>query len=717
MRASTPFAALALGLVLGAPPGIGAEEEDLDVRWSLSPTARFYFIDARDAPEDVTGFFGQYEFVPNQTADLPVTLGIAAASLDVLGLGDTPLLQVRLASPTSNLGVSGSEADEPFFNQRMRTVAHWKGLDFDVRYRRIRTEALRLFPNTGNGGPLFDDSTSPDARFYRERTGFLAEIEGNVNEVFGSQADWLGEVASPEFSLRGGYEARNGKQQLRFMLDPSNRWLGLSDRHEQGVAEVGGGLLLVPGGLLTLALDFDHERFRENESPILESSVGGIAANQVIAFVPDTDRYTGSVRLRSELGQRAVIEGGFQMSLLEQVDQYTPFQRSADLRHNQLLFYSANFGGDVAVTDAISANGYFKFDRRDNQIDRDTSLYNGQNGTQVDEFVRDWKRFQAGLEGVYRLDAGALFGAGVRYESIDRELDFVEAPVPRILKPNALVEDDTELITFYGRSRLRAFRRLNVSGEIGYRIAPETGYVTDLDDYFYGKARASYTLPFERSVVLSLFAQGGTGTSKNQTFVSGVGADPAGSRLSRDFDRHDWLWGVTASASPIDRVSVFASFFMSRDAQEYDLTLSSLQRYVQPFAPVVFADAGSSDYDDDRMSVVVGTHVQITEQTDAGVSYAFTRADSRYRDGSSPQLSLIDQSARIDSDTHIATLELGHWIRNGFRVFGGYRFQYYDDRAPVVVSQNSATSPFDPSSSWHVVSFGVTLTSGLFEDE
>ena len=700
--------------------------EDLELRWSLTPIAEYRWIEPGQDDDGVGGFLDQYEFVPNKSSAFPVELGVRDAALDLLGPGDTPRLQIRLESPTSNLGVSGSQIDEPFFNQRALALGRLPGLGFDLRYRRLRTEETRLFPNTAGVGLLFEDRSRPDDRFARERTGFSTELRARPHELY-APATRLGEIASPELSLRGGYEVREGDRQLRFLVEPANRWFGLAQRRDQQVGDVGGGLLLAPGGLLTMTLDFDHQRFREDAATIHQSSLGGgIPATQnTIGFIPDTDRTTGTARLRSRIGERAVLEAGFQASVLEQVEDFTPFQRSAGLRDNSVQHYSGNVAADVALVDSLSANAFLEYDRRENDIERSTSLFNpgGDNGSQVDEFIERWARIQAGLEAVYRINAANRLALGGRFESVERDLDFSSPGCPptpcfpAILPVNALVNEDSESYTVYGRAQLRPLRRVGVRGEIGYRTAPETGYVTDLDDYVYGRLRASYTPPLPRSVVLSLFAKGGSGENRNQVMAGGggLGTPPAGPNLRRRFDRHDWLVGLTASASPWERLSAFASFFVSNDVQDYDLALSTLQRYVQPATPVTFSGAGNTDYQSDMWSIVLGTHVDLDDRTDASLSYAFTRADTRYGAGSSPQLALVRSNAEIDSNLHAAEVEIGRWLREGLRVLAGYRFEYYDDGTRLSESLGSAVRPFDLSTTRHTVTLGVTLTSALLE--
>lgn len=698
-----------------------APAEKLHLLWSITPTATYHWVEQDQEDDDhETGFFDQYEFVPNKSTDFPFQIGVGDASLDLLGPRDTPLLQFRLESPTSNLGVSGSQISDPFFNQRALLLGRLPGFDLDLRYRRMRTEDTRVFPNTAGAGLLFDDRSSHNERFEAERTGFDAELRTRLDELFSSfegPASRLRDTGAPELSLRGGYQVREGDRQLRFLVEPTNQWIGLAQHRDQEVGTVGGGVVLAPDRLITLDFDFDHQRFRENESTILQSALGGGVAptNNTIGFIPDTDRYTGTARFRSRLAERAVLEGGLQLSVLDQVDDRTPFQHGAGLRDNRLYYSSANFTADVNLIGALSANGYFKFDQRDNDIERHTALFADDNGTQVDEFIRRWTRLLGGIEGVYRIDSANRVALGGRYESIDRNLDFASPAFLAILPVNALVQDQSESYTVYARTQLRALRRIGVSGELGYRTSPDTAYVTDLDDYVYGKLRASYTLPVPRSVVLSLFARGGSGDNRNQVMVGGVGTSPAGPDLRRHFDRYDWLVGLTANASPWDSVGLFASFFVSKDAQDYELALSSLQRYVQPLAPVTFSDAGSTDYENDLWSVVLGTHIQLDEKTDAAVSYSFTNAYTHYSAGGSPQLLLVGHSAKIDSDIHGAEVEVGRWLREGLRVRVGYRFEYYDDESNLPESVQSAVVPFGLTTTRHIVTLGVTLTSALLE--
>ncbi len=103
----------------------------------------YTFIDGDNRDDNRGGFFDQYLWKPNRGSSVPVELGIRDGSLDLIGAGDTPLLQARLRSSTSNLGVSGSQVDDPFFNQHIDVQGRERGIHLDLGYDRIRTEQLR----------------------------------------------------------------------------------------------------------------------------------------------------------------------------------------------------------------------------------------------------------------------------------------------------------------------------------------------------------------------------------------------------------------------------------------------------------------------------------------------------------------------------------------------------------------------------------------------
>jgi hypothetical protein len=99
-----------------------------------------------------------------------------------------------------------------------------------------------------------------------------------------------------------------------------------------------------------------------------------------------------------------------------------------------------------------------------------------------------------------------------------------------------------------------------------------------------------------------------------------------------------------------------------------------------------------------------------------GLSYAFNRTQTRYRTSGSTSggIEQIEDASRIDADIHRIGLTLGRRLLDGLRVSAGYRFDLYDDRAPVNGAAGSRV-PFDLDTFQHTVTLGVTLTSELLD--
>ena len=528
-----------------------------------------------------------------------------------------------------------------------------------------------------------------------------------------ARGSWL----APELSLRGGYDWRDGRYQLRVHRDPSNEWLGPPLEQDRSVSDVGGGLLVAPGGLLTLAFDFDYEQLRFASPMLTEGDLGYPPPNssRTVGFVPNSDRSTGTIRFNSRLGGRAVIEGGFQIGQLEQARELTPNQDLAGLVDNRVRYYGANAALDLQVVRNLSFNSFFKYDRRDNDIQRDTALFNQANGSQIDPFLDHWQRFLVGGELELRLRRLGRAGLGVRYEDVSRDLEFALPGGRRILQENSQIDRDSKIVSLYGRAVARPWRRLRLDAELGYRWAPETGYAAELDDNLYGRLRVSYVFLLPRALALSAYVRGGRGENDDFTMVSGQGPDPSGALLPRSYERSNVVAGITASFAPSDPLSLYASFFYGQDNRDTSLDLSTLQRYWQDQLSIDFSKSGLNRFENQQMSFIVGGALQLPERTDVGLSYAYTRAEALY-EGSpvSPQLELIAENRIIDSEVHVLDFEVGRWVMEGLRVLAGYRYQNYKDRAPLVQSVASVVQPFDRSTHQHTVTVGVTLTSDFF---
>ena len=157
--------------------------------WSTTLFGQFNAIHSPQNDRANGGFFDQYEFTPNKNGDFPFEIGVRNASFDLVEDRE-PLLQFRYESPTSNLDGSGSDLEGSFTNQRALLLGRHGAFALDIDYRRMRTEQRRVYPETeaGGGALPFTDLTRGNDRFFRDRTGFQAELRWRAAESLGERS-------------------------------------------------------------------------------------------------------------------------------------------------------------------------------------------------------------------------------------------------------------------------------------------------------------------------------------------------------------------------------------------------------------------------------------------------------------------------------------------------------------------------------------------------
>jgi len=710
-----------------APPA--SAESDARLEWSATVIGQGKVIAEREASDRVGGYFDQWEYTPNKSSGFPIELGVRDAAVDLFDAGDRPVFQLRLESPTSNLGISGPDVDQPFFNQRIDTRT--RGLELgdhaewalDLDYARIRTEELRRFPDTEGGTLLFDDQTDWDDRFFRDRTGFETELRRRSAPGLGGRADDAPGFVT-EFAVRGGFQARDGLGQRRAHRDPVNDWLGLREGLDRNVSDVGGGVLVggAHEGRWLVTMDFDHERLRWQSPRLLESDLGAPppAATRPIGFVPDSDRFTSRVVASGRAGDSFTWNAAYGATVLEQAGEQTPDQVAADFGDNRVVTHSVAAGLRWRAASRLTLKARFAFDLRDNQIDRTSALFNPTGGVQIDPFVEEWRRIVLDTEAEWRFLPRNAASLGVRYSGLVREVDYAEPGGPRVLPENGLVGDATRTVEVYAKTRLRPVRALRIRGDLGYRAAPSTGYVTDLENYVHGRVDARYTLPTSRPFALTAFVRGDSGRNDDFDMVSGLGPDPAGPSLQRRFERWTLGWGLGADATPVDRLSVFASFICGRLRQESGVVTSSWQRYYQevgtpPTSVLTFTDIGGDDFLDAQKSLILGVQHDWSDRVDSGVSYTFSHASAEYEGEGAPALDLARARRRVDQRSHVVDLEAGWRPAEGLRLLAGYRLQLNRDDVDAPQSVASAAAPIDRSTHQHTFTLGASFDGRFFE--
>gem|GEM_PF-4556801 len=253
-----------------------------------------------------------------------------------------------------------------------------------------------------------------------------------------------------------------------------------------------------------------------------------------------------------------------------------------------------------------------------------------------------------------------------------------------------------------------------MNAELGYRAAPKVGYVTDLDDFVYGRLDARFVFATPRPIVLSAHVRGDTGRNRGFEMIDGLGPDPAGGALTRRFDRWSLDWGVSAEASPIERLTLYGSFFCARLNQDSGVTQSTVQRYFQETVPLVFTDIGQDGFVNKQMSLILGASRDWKAGFDTGLAYSYTFARATFETGGAPELGLISDNRRIDNRTQVVDFEAGWKPTQGLRLLAGYRLQWNRDNVDAPESVGSAATPIDRSTHQHTFTVGVRFDGSFF---
>jgi hypothetical protein len=700
-------------VLLAAAP---AAAQDLEWRGEGTLGARFYDLE-HPFDDDVTGWFDQYRYVRDKDSPLPYFVDLMHLDAGLFRDDDTPLLRLERWSPWD-------------WNDRAELGVDWRGLELDLDHWRYRSEELRFFP-TGTGAtlpsppappgtlfPVFGTSYVPDAPF--------AAIFENDQRLDERRTGVRGKLALrlPDFDLENPFAAgldlfsrfehRTGREQDSFVLDSARepvtqqtaRFRGFRRELDQRVTTLGGGAVLLPWKLFTGDLEVAFESFRE-DAPVV--TLGRLAeldprivpadadqAARAFGFVPDTDRWSGSLQLSrrfAALGGATLHGGGF-VTHLAQAGRRAPLQDRLDLARTSLTTWSTHGAFDLPVGETWAIGGFAKWLRRANGVDEDSFAAFAPPGGQVDPVLDDRSELNAGLEATARPAPGALAGLGYRLRWVDRELDF--APSPGTIRPAVnLLGEESEEHTAYLRGSARLLRRAQLSGEVGRGWAPQVGFPRDLERSVYARARGSYLWRKPLPTTLAVYARFLDGENDE---IELEAADPAFDE-DKDFERTEWSWGSTVSTVPAESLTLFASFHHARDEQDFAYVRSNLPRYLGPAGLEFFLDS-KPEYTSEVRTLVVGGTQALGPRVDLSLASILTFVSARF-DGSGVTPGVLEEVDELES--RILSLEgrLGWRLRQGVSLGLGYRFDAYRD--------DEEHEPLSYDTDVHTVSVDVTL--------
>jgi hypothetical protein len=707
------------GLLAG---GSGAAAEETELRGEATLGANLYHIDSPWDDDDVSSFFDRYHYVRDKDKDVPWFLDVTHLDVGLFRDDDTSLVRLERWSPWAK-------------NDRAELAVDWERLRLDLDYHRFRTDELRVFP-TGTfpdpamqplfpafgtmfnpdvpNGAIFDD----DNRLFDERLAVGGELRVRLDDLERG-LPWLTEV-----SLLSRFGRHRGYTQDRFLLDQTRevvllpapgetqRFRGNRRELDQRVSTYGGGFVFSPLSQLTGAVDVSYESFRENASEVTFSDLTGFVPAPCLPcegrgfdFVPDTDRFTGDLKLSGNVAG-ATVEAGAFYTRLDQDGSGSQLQQEFDLDEPVVDTWSVQGAFDLPLGESMGVNGFAKFLRRSyDPVDDAFAALNPGEG-QVDPTYEKRREFDAGLELTAQPVPGTRLAFGYSFESIDRDLDFADA-VPAILPEYNLLNDEARSHTIYAHARARIFRRLQLSGELGWMWAPEVSYPRDLERALSGKVRASYALPRPVPFTLTLFGDFVNGENDD---ISLTGAMP-GSGRSKDFERTEWSYGATLTAVPAPDLVLFGTFTQSRDEEEFDHLRSNLPRFFGPM-PLQFFTDSSPLYKSNVSSLVTGGSYPLTPQLDLSLSSSVTWVRVDYHgSGDTSTASVLDGTNDVRSRISSIDARLDYTLRPGLRLGLGYRYDnYHQDH------QHEPVLTLDPDfdDTRQTVTIDITVDLGLF---
>jgi hypothetical protein len=174
--------------------------------------------------------------------------------------------------------------------------------------------------------------------------------------------------------------------------------------------------------------------------------------------------------------------------------------------------------------------------------------------------------------------------------------------------------------------------------------------------------------------------------------------DPAASE-DKEFERTAWSWGATASAVPLESLTVFASFHHARDEQDFAHVRSNLPRYLGPAGLELFLDS-RPEYTSDVQTVVLGGTQALGPRVDLSLASILTFVAVDY-DGSGTTPGVLEDVNEIASRIYSLEGRLGWKLRRGIRLGLGYRLDAYRD--------DEEHEPLSYDTDVHTVTVDVTV--------
>ena len=651
--------------------------------------------------DNATGFFDQYSYLDDKDDGTPIFLDLSETDLRFIGEDNAYRFRVQRRSPNSVNDQTSIYFDLPDVVRA------------DSRFWNYRRENLREFPQD-SGAPLssafasqFNDDTSPRRRFFNRRTG--GDIQFTFKAPLFSSSEEPGIIRS--LTLGNRYEQRKERRQFRFVLGGSDRTSGamFDFTRQRAIEQDIDHKILNPHGKLVFALagttgvlSFDYDRFTNRQRQITNSTidslavasgqVGAIAVDgntglRTVNYLPDSDRYRGSLRLARRFGSRAGLRFDGQWSMLTQ-ESFSGLEELVGFGTNRVRFFGGGLSGDLRLSKSLVLTGFAKLRVRDNDSKPEILV-----SEPTDERIDRRSEIATGLELTQRIGTGAV-SLGWERKAVDRNLLFPLESEEQILAPNQLLRTDTELNTLYAKGRSRIGRRVNLDWRAHLTLGSDTALQTEPEKEYGIRVGARWSSA-TRPLVLSAFGNLRRWQNKDFNFFG----ETAGER-DNDIQNQMLLVGANAFYTPSEMLSLYMTSTLQRQQAQTDFSRSTNRRFLEPTDTIVdfFLDDVLS-YHGTVATVALGGSSTLTENLVLTGSYTFTRSNV---DTTGTQ-NLVDRFTEVQSNIHRLNLGLRFQWSERVRLAARYEYDDYANQRPNRPDSGSIRSE-------HQQILGVSIT-------
>ena len=494
-----------------------------------------------------------------------------------------------------------------------------------------------------------------------------------------------------------GYQ-REGNKFAPFLLDSfgggggtgQERWRGINLAVDERMNRIGLTLSASPQKSYELAYEVSYEEFA-NSAPELQVARDittpyglGVPLNTSplasLFYVADTSLITHGIRASKTFSNRVRVSAGYGISWLEQ-DSFSAYETASNHNKGKINTDNAYLTASGYVSSDVTLEGHIKYYNHDNDSSYGLPDTLSNTGTLIAPRIDSINSMDYGLSANWRAaPLKSRFTAGWRRLDRERDLDWGTG-VQSIAQPQSLYREDTVSDEVFLKWSARPAKGWTTELKPAFIRSDKTGLVTEPEEAFLLKAKASYASP--KGWLASGFYDYKKRKNNNNSFTDDV-VNPSTQIQNLEGTLHSA--GLSLNVMPRDNLNVFGSlYWMQDDASNY-LFASSSQRWNPA---VTFTLLDETNYTIDSWVFSLGGDLQYNDKLKLDGSYTLSKSTGDVASGIT-QNSLITATGTVDSIidnlTHSFALGAEYLLNDQATLRVNYLYDRYQDDAYGLLS-------------------------------